>query len=222
MCKGDMYICIQFYPVSRDWISKTLSSTIPKSCNLDLIPTALLRKYPSAMPLLCFPVNWSLANSTMPDDHKTPHVQPRLKKNFLDHDQLKNYRLVSNFFFISKMTKKNRSRSAQRPLLHQQHRCANAIYKQSRTLNRNCQGARPERPVEQRDTHVSVGPQKLVYTFMCALRACGWCGPYLYPSESSIAFVIENTIPDRSIRMCAGNARIDTAANVNAYMHKIV
>jgi hypothetical protein len=95
-----------FRPVSRDWISKTLSSTTPKSCNLDPIPTALLRKCPSAVPLLCFTINWSLANSTMPDSHKTAHVRPRLKKTSLDHDQLKNYRPVSNLSFISKMTEK--------------------------------------------------------------------------------------------------------------------
>ena len=95
-----------FRPVTETWVAKTLSATTPKSCDLDPIPTSLLKKCPVTVPLLCNIINWSLNNASMPDEHKIAHVRPRLKKPSLDCDVLKNFRPVSNLSFISKFTEK--------------------------------------------------------------------------------------------------------------------
>ena len=42
----------------------------------------------------------------MPSKMKQAIVAPLLKKSTLDNDELKNYRPVSNLFFVSKLTEK--------------------------------------------------------------------------------------------------------------------
>ena len=77
------------------------------TCNLDPIPTTLLK---SCIDSLIVPitsiVNKSLKEGVFPSAFKTAHVIPLLKKPSLDKKYLKNYRLVSNLSFISKVVEK--------------------------------------------------------------------------------------------------------------------
>ena len=95
-----------FNHVTSDQIAKVLGSMNPKSCELDPIPTWLLKKCPAANGLLSIIINWSLENAMLPLAHKIAHVRPRLKKSSLDAEKLKNFRPVSNLSLISKLVEK--------------------------------------------------------------------------------------------------------------------
>ena len=74
-----------------------------KSCELDPIPTSLLKKCSaSVIPIITDIVNESLATGIVPAELKIAHVRPLLKKKNLDHNVLKNYRPVSNLTFLGK------------------------------------------------------------------------------------------------------------------------
>ena len=77
------------------------------TCNLDPIPTTSLK---SCIDSLIVPitniVNKSLKECVFPSAFKTAHVIPLLKKSYLDKNDLKNYRPVSNLSFISKVVEK--------------------------------------------------------------------------------------------------------------------
>ena len=51
-------------------------------------------------------VNESFLSGTFPSMFKTAIVKSLIKKLFLDQDDLKNYRPVSNLFFLSKLAEK--------------------------------------------------------------------------------------------------------------------
>ncbi len=94
-------------PASKDEIRKILLSSPNKSCDLDPIPTTLLK---ACIDILLDPitniVNMSLDTSIFPSDFKMPHVNPLLKKPGLSKEDLKNYRPVSNLNFVSKILEK--------------------------------------------------------------------------------------------------------------------
>ena len=74
-----------------------------KSCELDPIPTSLLKKIlPSVSQLLTAIVNNSITLGTFPNCIKGALVGPLLKKANLDLIN-KNYRPVSNLSFVSKL-----------------------------------------------------------------------------------------------------------------------
>ena len=84
-----------------------LKNTIPKSCELDPLPTKLLyENLDTTLPVITNIINSSLASGTVPSDFKTAVVKPLLKKPSLDKNHLKNYRPVSNLPFISKILEK--------------------------------------------------------------------------------------------------------------------
>ena len=58
------------------------------------------------LPLLNSIINESLTKGEFPIDFKNAIVKPLLKKPSLDKDELKNYRPVSNLYFISKVIEK--------------------------------------------------------------------------------------------------------------------
>jgi hypothetical protein len=95
-----------FHPDTPDTMRKILGSMNPKSCDLDPIPTWLLKQCPAAIEMLCTIVNWSLDRAVLPTAHKTAHIRPRLKKSSLDSSEMKNFRPVSNLSFISKLAEK--------------------------------------------------------------------------------------------------------------------
>ena len=96
-----------FEPVSEGNILKILKSSTTKSCDLDPIPTALVKE---CADILVTPItniiNYSLREGSFPNCFKTAYVTPSLlKKPNLDRD-LKNYRPVSNLSFIFKLIEK--------------------------------------------------------------------------------------------------------------------
>ena len=102
-------------PATTDEVKKLILTSPSKTCDLDPIPTELLK---SCLDVLLVPitqiVNLSLISGTFPDIFKTSHVIPLLKKPSLSKDDMKNYRPVSNLNFVSKIIEKviaNRIRS---------------------------------------------------------------------------------------------------------------
>ena len=96
-----------FQPATEDEIRRFIQSSPNKSCDLDPIPTHLLK---SCMDVLIAPitslVNKSLAEGIFPPAFKNAHVTPLLKKASLCKEDMKNYRPVSNLSFVSKLIEK--------------------------------------------------------------------------------------------------------------------
>jgi hypothetical protein len=96
-----------FSSVTTDEIRKFLTKAPVKSCELDPIPTHVLRPcLDTLIPIIKETVNKSLAESIVPEVFKNALVRPLLKKTNLDREELKNYHPVSNFPFLSKVTEK--------------------------------------------------------------------------------------------------------------------
>jgi hypothetical protein len=93
-----------FNLTTEDEVQKLVMSAPTKSCNIDPIPTWLLKEcLPALLPVLTKLVNASLTTAEMPTNLKAAIVTPLLKKSTLDPDVLKNYRPVSNLTFVSKL-----------------------------------------------------------------------------------------------------------------------
>ena len=96
-----------FERASEDEIKKLIWSSSSKSCDLDPIPTSVLK---NCFDILITPIthiiNISMETSTFPQNFKEAHVRPLLKKTSLPKNELKNYRPVSNLSFISKILEK--------------------------------------------------------------------------------------------------------------------
>ena len=96
-----------FTPATVDEVIKLIKQSAPKSCQLDPIPTHLLKENLEVVaPIICDIVNLSLKNWIFPTEFKKAIVRPLIKKSTLDKNILKNYRPVSNLSFISKITEK--------------------------------------------------------------------------------------------------------------------
>ena len=82
-------------------------NSAPKSYELDPIPSKLLIEcLDSILPSLTDLFNSSLKSGIFPQCFKSALVTPILKKRCLDHNDLNNYRSVSNLCFIAKILKK--------------------------------------------------------------------------------------------------------------------
>ena len=86
---------------TSDEIRDVIASCPNKSCQLDPIPTWLVKQCVDQLLLLLTSIiNESLTKGEFPNDFKNAIVKPLLKKPSLDKDELKNYRPVSNLHFI--------------------------------------------------------------------------------------------------------------------------
>ena len=91
-----------FEKVSQLTVKECILSSAPKSCELDPIPSKLLIEcLDSILPSLTDLFNSSLASGIFPQCFKSALVTPILKKRCLDHNDLNNYRPVSNLCFIA-------------------------------------------------------------------------------------------------------------------------
>jgi len=96
-----------FQPITEDEVTKTIMSSPDKFCDLDPIPTSILKKCLHVLsPVITNIINLSLSSGTFPDNFKYSIIKPLLKKSNLDKESLSNYRPVSNLSFISKLTEK--------------------------------------------------------------------------------------------------------------------
>ena len=98
---------INFKKVSQLTVKECILNSAPKSCELDPIPSKLLIEcLDSILPSLTDLFNSSLASGIFPQCFKSALVTPILKKRCLDHNDLNNYRPVSNLCFIAKILEK--------------------------------------------------------------------------------------------------------------------
>ena len=93
-----------FRPATESEISKLIKRSATKSCDLDPIPTWLLKlSLVELLPIITHIVNLSLSTSVVPPELKVALVTPLLKKILLDPEIFKNFRPVSNLTYISKL-----------------------------------------------------------------------------------------------------------------------
>ena len=92
-----------FSPLSCNEVQKEILSMNNKTCKLDHIPTQVLKKIlPIILGAITEIVNISLSTESFAQNWKIVIVKPLLKKPGLDLIK-KNYRLVSNLSFLSKL-----------------------------------------------------------------------------------------------------------------------
>ena len=93
----------RFQPITLSNLQKLIRSTPNKSCNLDPIPTNLLKQIlPSIVTTIADIINTSLKDGCFPESFKRALVRPLLKKPSLDLLET-NYRPVSNLSYVSKL-----------------------------------------------------------------------------------------------------------------------
>ena len=93
--------------MSQLTVKECILNSAPKSCELDPIPSKLLIEcLDSILPSLTDLFNSSLASGIFPQCFKSALVTPIPKKRCLDHNDLNNYRPVSNLCFIAKILEK--------------------------------------------------------------------------------------------------------------------
>jgi len=81
-----------------------LKDTAAKTCELDPIPTWLLKQLATCIaPVICRLCNLSLEQGVFPAQLKQARVFPLLKKPTLDPDEASSYRPISNLPYISKL-----------------------------------------------------------------------------------------------------------------------
>ena len=93
-------------PVTVDDVKTTITSAPSKSCDLDPLPTDVLKEFlPELLPFLIEMSNKSLSRC-VPQSQRHAFVTPRLKKANADPSGIKNYRSISNLTFISKVVER--------------------------------------------------------------------------------------------------------------------
>jgi hypothetical protein len=105
-CDNIQELC-SFDLATPDEIRKLILASPNKSCDLDPVPTWLVKACVEELtPWITSIVNNSLASGSVPGSLKCAHVRPLLKKAGMDTDCLKNYRPVSNIPFVAKILEK--------------------------------------------------------------------------------------------------------------------
>ena len=96
-----------FTLATTEEITKVVLESPDKQCDLDPIPTSLLKKCIHLLaPIITLIVNLSLSTAMFPQAFKHAIVTPLLKKPALDKESLSNYRPISNLSFLSKLTER--------------------------------------------------------------------------------------------------------------------
>ena len=99
-------ILSSFREMTKDKVIKIIAKMSPKSCELDAIPSSLLKGLVTDLaPTVTKLVNTSLTTGRFASNLKTLIIRPLLKKLGLEL-LLANYRPVSNLSFISKLVEK--------------------------------------------------------------------------------------------------------------------
>jgi len=92
---------------STDEVSKLLSQSPDTYCDLDPIPTSLLKQCSHILlPTITNIINLSLSTGIFPNQFKNCSVHPHPKKSKLHNDDLGNYRPISHLSFLSKCAEK--------------------------------------------------------------------------------------------------------------------
>ena len=93
----------EFGLVTQETVRTVILNSPPKSCSLDPLPTSLLKVFIEKIsaPIASI-VNLSLSSGDFPLSLKHGLVIPRIKKESLDAEILKNYRPITNLPFLAK------------------------------------------------------------------------------------------------------------------------
>ena len=95
----------EFEPASVSDVKKIALAYATKSCDLDPLPTSLVKHHIDALsPLLVRIINASLSPTVLPAPMKHVFVVSVLKKGGSDASVLTNYWLISNITFVAQMT----------------------------------------------------------------------------------------------------------------------
>lgn len=93
-----------FTSVSESDIRKAVYHSKSKSCELDPLPTYILKQsIDTLLPIITSIINSSLTSGVFPDSFKMGIVRPVIKKKSLDSEVLSNYRPITNIGFLSKV-----------------------------------------------------------------------------------------------------------------------
>ena len=93
--------------MSQLTVKECILISAPKSCELDPIPSKLLIEcLDYILPSLTDLFSSSLSSGIFPQCFKSALVTPILKRKCLDHNDLNNYRPISNLCFIAKILEK--------------------------------------------------------------------------------------------------------------------
>ena len=93
-----------FEPCRIEELEKLIKSVPSKSCELDPIPTHLLKDVlDTVLPYIQLMCNQSITSGDMPISQKKALVTPRLKKPGMDVEEPASFRPVSNISFLSKI-----------------------------------------------------------------------------------------------------------------------
>ena len=96
-----------FQPVTDDEILKLLSKAPTKHCQLDPVPTGLVKQCAVQFaPILAALCNASIHAGGLPLAEKHALVTARLKKSTLDPADVNSYRPISQLSFVSKMVER--------------------------------------------------------------------------------------------------------------------
>ena len=93
-----------FKIVSQHEVENIIDAVIKKSCDLDPIPSSILKGCKmTLLPLLHNIINRSLQSSNVSTSLKEAMIKPKLKKRSLDVEEFASFRPLSNLKFVSKI-----------------------------------------------------------------------------------------------------------------------
>jgi hypothetical protein len=96
-----------FQPFTEEEVSRVITAAPSKSCELDPIPTDILKQFlPELPPFIAKMCNASLHEGMLPVSQRQAIVIPRLKKSGSDPADVQNYRPISNLSFMSKVVER--------------------------------------------------------------------------------------------------------------------
>ena len=92
-----------FATASRTHIEHVVKNSPTKSCELDPIPTVIVKEHLDVLlkPIMNI-VNLSFSSGVMPDSLKVSQVVPVIKKSTMDPEEMCSFRPISNLPFVSK------------------------------------------------------------------------------------------------------------------------
>ena len=100
-----------FSPVSIEEVRKLIIDSPSKSCDLDPLPTWLLKAHVDAFaPFYTKLINKMFQVGRFPDNLKQAIIKPLLKKSGLDKEALSYYRPIANLKFLCKLAERAVSR----------------------------------------------------------------------------------------------------------------
>jgi len=157
---------IEFQSVSEQEVTKIIMSSPSKSCDLDPLPTSLVKMaLPQLIPVITSIINASLHSGTFPTSYKQALVAPLLKKPTLDQEVLKNFRPVSNLAFLSKVLEKAVASQLERHLM------LNNLHEPYQSAYRKGHSTETALVRVQNDIIRAIGEQKVVLFVMLDLSA---------------------------------------------------